>query len=63
MNLRMLSLKQLKLVEISIAGSSLSHSIMVDGKKVFPKKLYLMFNKGVSIPNVTNSITRGNNFE
>ena len=35
MNLRMLSLKELKLVEFQIAGSSLFHSIMIDGKSYF----------------------------
>ena len=38
MNLRMLSLKVLKLVEFRIAGSSLFHSIMIDGKELFLKK-------------------------
>ena len=45
MNLRMLSLKKLKLVEIRIAGSSLLYSIIVDRKKVFLKKLV----KGISL--------------
>ena len=49
MNLRMLSLKELKLVEFPIAGSRLFHSIMVDGKKVFLKKLCLIFIKGISL--------------
>ena len=38
MNLRMLSLKELKLVEFRIARSSLFHSIMIDVKNVFLKK-------------------------
>ena len=45
MNLRMLSLKKLKLVEIRIAGSSLLYSIIVNRKKVFLKKLV----KGISL--------------
>ena len=45
MNLRMLSLKKLKLVELRIAGSSLFYSIIVNRKKVFLKKLV----KGISI--------------
>ena len=45
MNLRMLSLKKLKLVEIRIAGSSLLYSIIVNRKKVFLKKLV----KGTSL--------------
>ena len=49
MNLRILSLKELKLVEFRIAVSSLFHSIMIDGKKVFLKKLCLMFIKGISL--------------
>ena len=47
MSLRMLSLKELKLVELRVAGSSLLHSIMVDGKKVFLKQLCLLFIKGI----------------
>ena len=49
MNLRILSLKELKFVKFRIAGSSLFHSIMVDGKKVFLKKLCLIFIKGISL--------------
>ena len=49
MNVRMLSLKELKLVGFWIAGSSLFHSIMVDGRKVFLKKLYLIFIKEISL--------------
>ena len=45
MNLRMLSLKKLKLVEIRIAGSSLLYSIIVNRKKVFLQKLV----KGISL--------------
>ena len=41
MNLRMLSLKELKLAEFQSAESSLLHSIMVDGKKVFFKEVVL----------------------
>ena len=41
MNLRMLSLKELKLVEFRIAGSSLFHSVIVDVKKVFFKEVVL----------------------
>ena len=47
MSLRMLSLKELKLVELRVAGSSLLQSIMVDGKKVFLKKLCFIFIKGI----------------
>ena len=49
MNLRMLSLKELKLVEFFIGGSNLFHSIMVDGKKLFLKKLCLIFIKETSL--------------
>ena len=48
MNLRMLSLKKLKLAEFRIAGSDLFHSNMVDIRKVFPKKFCLVFiNRGI----------------
>ena len=46
MNLRVLSLKELKLIEFQIAGSSLFHSIMVDGNEIF-LKLCLIFIKGI----------------
>ena len=46
MNLRMLSLKELKLIEFQIAGSSLFHSIMVDENEIF-LKLCLIFIKGI----------------
>ena len=49
MNLRMLSLNWLKFAEFRIAGSSLFHSIMVDGKKVILKKLCLIFIKAMSL--------------
>ena len=45
----MLSLNELKLVEFWIAGSSLFHSTMFDGKKVFLKKLCLILIKGISL--------------
>ena len=67
MNLRLLFLKELRLVEFQIAVSSLFHSIMVDGKKIF-LKLCLIFihsfiHSFISISNVLSSITSGNNFE
>ena len=49
MNLKMLSLKELKLVEFQIAGSSLFNSIVVDEKKVFLKKLCLIFTEGIPL--------------
>ena len=49
MNQRMLSLKESKFVELQNFGSSLFHSIMVDGKKVFLKTLCLTFIKGISL--------------
>ena len=49
MNLRMLSLNELKLAEFWIAGPSLFYSSMVDGKKVFLKKLCLIFIKWISL--------------
>ena len=42
-------LKELKLVEIRVAGSNVFHSIMDDGKKVFLKTLCLIFIKGLSL--------------
>ena len=47
--LRMLSLKELKIVESGIAGLSLFDSIMVDGKKVLLKKLCLILSQGISL--------------
>ena len=49
MNLRILSLKELKLAEFRIAGSRLFYSIMVDRKKLFLKKLCLIFIKEISL--------------
>ena len=72
MNVRMLTLKELKLVEFQIAGSSLFHLIMVEGKKVFLIKLCLMFIKGIPLVCLVlqialiagiNSVTSGKNFE
>ena len=48
MNLKMLSIKEFKLAEFQIAGSSLSCSIMVYQKKVFLMKLCLIFIIGIS---------------
>ena len=47
MNLNMPSLKKLKLSEFRIFGSRLFHSIMIGRKKVFLKKLYFIFIKGI----------------
>ena len=49
MNLRIFSLKESKLVEFRITAPSLFQSIIVDGKKVFLKKLCSIFIEWMSL--------------
>ena len=64
MNLRMLSLKELKLVEFQIAGSSYSTQLWLTEKGIFKEAVLNIQQRDIiSIPNVISSITSGNNFE